>query len=100
MQTCMVSSLNTRVTLKKKDGSEIIVRLNDRLVNDNEDNTFNLKGDNNAASLDFEKNISKENIKGRIIFSLNPILFYGIDYGIIIIISSIIVFLVFRKKPS
>jgi PAS domain S-box-containing protein len=36
--------LNTRVTLKKKDGSEIIVRLNDRLVNDQEENTFFFEG--------------------------------------------------------
>jgi signal peptidase len=69
-----------------------------RIVLKNDDGTYTLKGDHNAASLAFEKDISKDQLKGKIIFSLNPLFFYGIDYGLKVVIALILVLFVFKRK--
>ena len=58
-----------------------------RIIDVNDDGTFNLKGDANPTSIYFERNVPKERIKGKIVYSISPFIFYGITYGIIIVLA-------------
>lgn len=71
-----------------------------RLIERNEDGTFNAKGDNNLVSLPFEKNIQQNQIIGKIKFSMNPYIFYGVTYGMVIILSVLMTFLIFSRKKG
>ncbi len=71
-----------------------------RIINLNEDGTFQLKGDANPTSIFVENRVLKQSIKGKVIFSLSPFIFYGLTYGIIFALSFLSVRYIFKKKQE
>ncbi len=68
-----------------------------RIVSVNDDGTFNMKGDFNSESLAFEQNVEKEQIKGKIEFSMNPFIFYILSYGIEILLALLLTKLYYKR---
>jgi len=89
-----IYDINDIVLMDNLRGWKIVTRI----VNINEDGTYKMKGDNNQDSIFFERSVSKEQIQGKITSSASPFIFYGLDYGLKIIIAFFIIFYFFRKK--
>lgn len=58
-----------------------------RIININDDGTFELKGDLNPTQLSIEKNVSQDRINGVIKYSMSPFVFYCINWVLNIFIA-------------
>ncbi len=70
-----------------------------RIVRINDDGTFDAKGDNNPESVpSIERNINKNQILGKIIFSMKSYFYFPLIYGAQIAAAFLLTKLIFRRQ--
>lgn len=70
-----------------------------RIIKINEDGSFDAKGDNNPEDVPLiEKSINKNQILGKIAFSIKPYFYFPLIYGIQLIVAFLLTKLIFRKE--
>jgi signal peptidase I len=85
--------VNDVILLGADSGSNIVTRI----IIINQDGTYEARADNNLASLELEKEIQRTRIKGEVVFSVNPFIFYVLLYGIQITIALLLTRSVYSK---